>query len=43
MLSLVIMADSLRKLGAEVDPENLFGKFFVAAQSRNGSVDEGVT
>ena len=41
MLSLVTMADSLRNMGAEVDPENLFGKFFVAVQSR--SEDEGAT
>ena len=43
MLSLVNMADSLRKMGAEVDPENLFGKFFVAVKSRKDTQDEGAT
>jgi hypothetical protein len=43
MMSLVTMADSLRKMGADVDPENLFGKFFFAVQSRNDSEDEGAT
>lgn len=28
MMSLLVLAKSLRKIGAEVDPENLFGKFF---------------
>lgn len=43
MLSLVTMADSMRKMGAEVDPENLFGKFFVAVQSRGVSEDKDAT
>lgn len=30
MISLITMAESLRKMGAEIDPENLFGKFFFA-------------
>lgn len=38
--SLVTMAASLREMGAEVDPENLFGKFFFALQSRKKPEDE---
>lgn len=43
MLSLVTLAASLRKMGAEVDPDNLLGKFFVALQSRDDSEDEVAT
>jgi hypothetical protein len=39
MLSLLTMAASLREMGAEVDPEDLFGKFFFALQARNRPED----
>ena len=35
MVSLVAMASSLRDMGAEVDPHDLFGKFFFAIAARN--------
>ncbi len=37
LLSLITIADSLRKMGTEVDPENLFGRFFAAIQPRSSS------
>lgn len=38
MASLLALATALRGIGVDIDPENLFGKFFVALQHR-GSVD----
>lgn len=39
MLSLVTLAESLRKMGAEVDPDNLFGRVFATVTSRIDSED----
>ncbi|MGI9012664.1 MAG: hypothetical protein ACR2GY_00275 [Phycisphaerales bacterium] len=37
MVSLIALAAALKDIGVEIDPDNLFGKFFCALQQREGN------
>lgn len=43
MISLVTMAASIREMGAEVDPDDFFGKLFVALHTRHKQMDSEST
>lgn len=42
-ISLITLAATLRDVGIEIDPDNLFGKFFVALQDQSDENDAQIT